>query len=183
MTILLAILSPHTLTFLEFMLAYLAIVGLFELVKADIFAKIRADILAEAQQQHEDTRVWLRDWFDPGHKHSVYVTGVSNPKIEAPDESEAKIREALGAQINLFPAIWTIRVCDEARWENLVKTFGKLKEFGSTAYTFSPADRTYLRGSWVEESSIEELRDALLHEAGHVPVGPERWSPKLVDDE
>jgi hypothetical protein len=64
--ILLAILVPRTLTFLELMLCWFSIFGLVELVKSDI----RADIRADVRREHEATRVWLRDWFDPDYSHA-----------------------------------------------------------------------------------------------------------------
>ena len=47
------------------MLCIFSIWILIDLVKAEIFADIRAD----AQRAHIDTRVWLRDWFESEHGH------------------------------------------------------------------------------------------------------------------
>jgi hypothetical protein len=53
------------LTAIKAILCIIVIMALIDLVKADIRADIRADI----QREHIDTRVWLRDWFDPKHSH------------------------------------------------------------------------------------------------------------------
>jgi hypothetical protein len=65
--ILLDTLVPRRLTSLEFTLCLVAVIGLFELVKAEIRAAIQED----AEHQHVATRVWLRDWFDYDHSHCV----------------------------------------------------------------------------------------------------------------
>ena len=64
---LLEVLAPRRLTFAELMICLVAVVGLFEIVKAEIRTVIRDD----AEEQHRATRVWLRDWFDHDHKHCV----------------------------------------------------------------------------------------------------------------
>jgi len=62
--VILAVLFPG-LTALKFTLGIICFLALVNVLKANIRAGIRADALRE----HVDTRVRLRDWFDPEHRH------------------------------------------------------------------------------------------------------------------
>jgi hypothetical protein len=82
-------------------------------------------------------------------------------QAKAPDDN-ARLRTAISQGDDVFPHDWRFLILGENAWHSVTS------KRTDAAFTVRNLRTTYIRQSYMDSSTIQEIRRALLHEAGHV---------------